>query len=194
MVALARAAASTATALSGMIGRTVRANPLSLRAVPLASLQQIAGDPEREVISVHLGITGRTDGHVLLVLSEATARDLVDLMMGREAGTTTGLHTLEVSALAEVGNVTGAHFLASLGEDADVVMTPTPPLVLQDMFGAVVDPLAVMLDLAELDGALVVDTQFTCDEQVFDLMFFVLSDPKLFEDLARGSCLPGSNR
>lgn len=177
--AVEQAAASAARVLGEMAGRHIAAGRLALRPVALGDLPLVAGDPERAVVAVHLGVQGALAGHILLALSERMALGLVDMLLGQPEGTTVALDELGQSALAEAGNVAGSFFLTALAEHARAVLAPTPPLVLHDMCGAILDTLAAQLALLACDEALVIETQFTCDGQVVDAAFFMLPAPAL---------------
>ena len=177
--AVEQAATSAARVLGEMAGRDIATGRVALQPVALADLPLVAGDPERPVVAVHLAVQGATAGHILLALSERMAHGLVDMLLGQPEGTTTELDELGRSALAEAGNVAGSFFLTALAERARAVLAPTPPLVLHDMCGAILDALAAQLALLACEEALVIETQFTCDGQVVDAAFFMLPAPAL---------------
>ncbi|HLH26701.1 MAG TPA: hypothetical protein VK066_29610 [Chloroflexota bacterium] len=179
--AIRHAAERGAAALSEMTGRGIAAEAVALRTVPLAELSTLAGDPERPVVAIHLGVGGDGSGCILLALSESAAYELVDMLLGQPAGTTRALEPLEVSALAEVGNVAGSFFLTALADGARLVLAPTPPIVFHEMRGAILDTLAAELMLLEWDDALVVETEFACDDQVVDVAFFMFPGPAMVQ-------------
>src|SRR3954452_1930176 len=102
-----------AAALSEMTGRVITAEAVGLRTVPLTDLSTLAGDPARPVVAIHLGVEGDGSGCILLALSESAAYEVVAILLGQPEGTTQVLAPLEVSALAEVGNVAGTFFLTA---------------------------------------------------------------------------------
>ena len=89
--AMRGAAQQGATALSEMTGRSITAEAVGLRTVPLAGLSTLAGDPERPVVAIHLGVGGDGSGCILLALGEAAAYELVDMLLGQPDGTTEAL-------------------------------------------------------------------------------------------------------
>lgn len=183
---IGRAAANAAAALSEMSGRPLEARSTRLRAVQLSQLSEVAGDPEQPVIGIYLGVNGSDDGHMLLALGESTAFDLVDLLLGQPEGSTRVLGDLEVSALAEAGNVAGSFFLSGLADHAHLVLPPTPPAVFHEMRGAVLDTLAAELAVLDADEALVIDTQFASAGQTADLAFYMFPTPAMLRAVADG--------
>jgi chemotaxis protein CheC len=184
VTAMANAAAASAAALSEMACRLITAGEVGLRTVPLAHLSMVAGDPERPVVAIYLGIQGDVQGHIVMALSEPMARGLVDMLLDQEEGSTSELGDMEVSALAEAGNVGGTYFLTSLAESTGLTLPPTPPIVFYEMCGAVLNTLAAELAMQEQEEAMVVDTQFTCDGQVVEVAFFMFPAPEMARALA----------
>jgi chemotaxis protein CheC len=141
----------------------------------------VAGDPERAVLAIYLGIEGDLQGHILIAFSESMALGLVDMLFGQEVGTTTEFGDLEISALAESGNVAGSFFLTTIADWSGLTLPPTPPVVIHEMCGAILGTLASELALQAHDQAMVIDAQFTCDGQVVDASFFMFPGDQLVE-------------
>jgi chemotaxis protein CheC len=80
---------------------------------------------------------------------------------------------LELSALQEAGNVTISAFLNELGTHLNEPVMPTPPQVVVEMAGAVLD--AVLLDLvSDADQVLAAKTTFSEGGQAIDGTLLVL--------------------
>jgi chemotaxis protein CheC len=172
-VVAASAVQSAANALSEMALREITAVSPEVRMVELTHLSMVAGDPERSVVAVYLGIEGDIPGHILMAFSESMALGLVDMLLDQPEGTTTELSDMEISALAEAGNVAGSFFLTTIADWSGLTLPPTPPVVIHEMCGAILGTLAAELALAEHDRAMVIDAQFTCDGQVVEASFFM---------------------
>lgn len=184
-IVAASAVQSAANALSEMALREITAVSPEVRMVELSHLTMVAGDPERSVVAVYLGIEGDIPGHILMAFSESMALGLVDMLMGEPVGTTTELGELEVSALAESGNVAGSFFLTTIADWAGLTLPPTPPMVIHEMCGAILGTLAAELALAAHDQAMVIDAQFTCDGHVVEASFFMFPGQQLIETVGR---------
>lgn len=172
---------SAANALSEMALREITAVSPEIRMVDLSHLTMVAGDPERSVVAVYLGIEGDIPGHILMAYSESMALGLVDMLMDQPEGTTTELGEIEISALAEAGNVAGSFFLTTIADWSGLTLPPTPPVVIHEMCGAILGTLAAELALAAHDQAMVIDTKFTCDGQVVDASFFMFPGDQMIE-------------
>jgi chemotaxis protein CheC len=180
-IVAASAVQSAANALSEMALREITAVSPEVRMVDLSHLTMVAGDPERSVVAVYLGIEGDIPGHILMAFSESMALGLVDMLMGEPVGNTTELGDLEISALAEAGNVAGSFFLTTIADWSGLTLPPTPPMVIHEMCGAILGTLAAELALAEHDQAMVIDAQFTCDGQVVEASFFMFPGDKMIQ-------------
>jgi chemotaxis protein CheC len=180
-IVAASAVQSAAQALSEMALREITAVSPEVRMVDLTHLSMVAGDPERAVVAVYLGIEGDLLGHILMAYSETMALGLVDMLMGEPEGTTTELGDLEISALAEAGNVAGSFFLTTIANWTGLTLPPTPPVVIHEMCGAILGTLAAELTLGEQEQAMVIDAHFTCDGQVVDASFFMFPGEQLIE-------------
>jgi chemotaxis protein CheC len=186
-VVAASAVQSAAHALSEMALREITAVSPEVRMVDLSHLSMVAGDPERSVVAVYLGIEGDLQGHILMAFSESMALGLVDMLLGQPEGTTTELGELEISALAEAGNVAGSFFLTTIADWSGLTLPPRPPVVIHEMCGAILDTLAGELTLQAHDQAMVIDAQFTCDGQVVDASFFMFPGDQLIETVGRAN-------
>ena len=188
-IVAASAMQSAANALSEMALREITAVSPEVRMVDLSHLSMVAGDPERAVVAVYLGVEGDLHGHILMAYSEGMALGLVDMLMDQPTGTATELGEIEISALAEAGNVAGSFFLTTIADWSGLMLPPTPPVVIHEMCGAILDTLASELALQEHDQAMVIDAQFTCDGQVVDASFFMFPGAELIQmvDAARSS-------
>jgi chemotaxis protein CheC len=131
------------------------------------------------MVMVYLGVEPPAAGHVLLALSEPAARDLIDLLLGQAPGTTATLGDLEISALAEAGNVAGSAFLGALADRAGLRLLPRPPAVFHEMFGALLDTLGAALMALGQDEVLWVESTFRGDGQVIEVWFLMFSEPAL---------------
>lgn len=189
-IVAASAVQSAANALSEMALREIIAVSPEVRMVDLSHLTMVAGDPERAVVAVYLGVEGDLHGHILMAYSESMALGLVDMLMGEPVGTTEELGELEISALAEAGNVAGSFFLTTIADWSGMTLPPTPPVVIHEMCGAILGTLASELALQEHDQAMVIDAQFTCDGQVVDASFFMFPGSEMVRAV-EGAKAPG---
>ena len=79
-IVAASAVQSAANALSEMALREITAVSPEVRMVDLSHLSMVAGDPERVVVAVYLGVEGDLHGHILMAYGESMALGLVEML------------------------------------------------------------------------------------------------------------------
>jgi chemotaxis protein CheC len=157
---------NAATALAGMLGRSVDLSVPNAAALPLAEAVEAAGPVDAEVSAVVLPVFGDMDALVLLLFGPEEAETLCGLL-GVE-----GDHEMALSALGEIGNILGSSYVGALEAMSGIAMEPRPPQTIQDMLGAIVAS-ALATSAVETDIALLLDSQLLVDdaECAFNFIF-----------------------
>ena len=145
--------------LSGLVECPITLRGTSVERVRLEDLPGLRDGEERLVTAVYLQFDGPFEGHVILSFSPESAALLAGTLLMETITTDEPLSDMAQSALGEVGNITTASFLNAIANAVDYTVHPSPPVVVQDMFGALLS--SVVLELA-LDStrALLVHTVF----------------------------------
>ncbi len=168
--------------LGDLVGEEVRTTFISPRTLPASQVNELIGGPETDMVAIHLGVKGDATGHILVLFKPLTAFELVNMLLDREPGSDCELDELALSTMGEMGNVMGAYFLSALGDTTGARLMPSPPTVMMDMAGAVIDA-AVADIMADTDDILVVETRFGTASQQISGIFLVLPNPQLKEVL-----------
>jgi chemotaxis protein CheC len=173
-------AGTAATALAQMTGRSV---PMGVPTVTLLPVEEVAdrtGDAERVVAAMFLGVGGDVTGHMLFVMGEDAAREVVDALMGGmgdPAGDGGGFTEMELSALQEVANILTGSYLNALAQITGLRLEPTPPAVGVDFAGALVG--AALVEVAmESETAILIETPLGDGEapSLGDVLFIPTSE------------------
>ncbi len=168
----------TACNLSEMMGRTISIDVLDVETIPIGKVFDVVGSPEAETAAAYLLIEGDLSGQAILMLGLDDALHMVDLLMGDPPDTTQVLDGLGRSAIAEVGNVTVASFLNEVASFTGIEARPSPPVVIVDMMGAILN--VVITPVAATGNDLVlVKTKFQETERIVQAHFWVLPEPKM---------------
>lgn len=130
---------NAAHGFSGMIGHRIEVSNPVLSLVPLLTIPELVGSPEADAVGVYLRFEGDLFGQIMMIIAHHKALELADLLMGLTPGTTKHLGPLERSALGELGNLCGSFFLNSISKLVGASFWPTPPAVMVDMVGAILD-------------------------------------------------------
>ena len=114
-------------------------------------------------------------------------QQVAGLMLGEVPEDVVISDELAASALAEAGNVSCGAFMNALGDATALRLEVTPPAVVEDMRGAIVD--SVVAEIALLgDEALVIGTRFALPQlDSLDVRFLVVPSPETLDALLERS-------
>jgi len=181
------------TSLSEMAGIQIQVTSSSLDLVPLVEVPSAAGSAEAVAVGVYVAMTNQAQGHILLLMDEPVAQQLAGALLFEDPSSVCVSDEMPASALAEAGNVSCSAFMNLLGDATGLVLEVTPPAVVQDMRGAIVD--AIVADVALLgDEALVIGTRFHLlsetggEAETLDVRFLVIPSPETLEQLLSRAC------
>ncbi len=175
---------NAARGLSGMVGESLTVDNPGVKLVPLTDIPNLLGGPEAEAVGIYLRAEGSLGGQIMLVVPYNKSLELADMIIGLPSGTTTQLGSLERSALAEMGNVTGTFFMNAVAEATGLAIRPSPPAVMVDMVGAVLD--IVLATAAQLsEHVMMIQATFGCAGREVVTDFWMIPDRITLEAIAR---------
>ncbi len=163
--------------LSKMVNRPIKVGEPWVEAIPLSQLYDHIGDPEVATVGIYLLIEGELRGQSLILFSEGDALYLVDLLNGKRPGATKTLDALARSAVGEIADNMLAGFLNAVAEFTGSSIQPSPPAVMVDMAGAIVDVVAATSIVANSDHLIVIESGFKDEDKILQCRFWVLPDP-----------------
>ena len=166
--------------LSQMTGQNITVSDPTVTLVPLNQIANLLGGPENEAVGVYLRAEGQMSGQIMLIFPYERALKLVDLLLDEPEGTTQHLGSYERSALAEVGNLTGSFFINSIASMLGLEARPTPPAVMVDMVGAILDVI-IATAAGVSEHVLMIRATFMQGEREAEANFWVIPDPKVLE-------------
>jgi chemotaxis protein CheC len=165
-----------AEGFSGVLGEKVVASHSRTDLVPLLAIPEMLGGVENDAVGIYLRMQGAIPGQIMLIVPLPKALELADLVLGIPVGTTQQLGSLERSALAEVGNMTASFFLSAVASLTGFDSRPSPPAVVVDMVGAIID-IIVATSGGASEQVLVIRSAFQCDGREVQIDFWVIPDP-----------------
>ena len=172
------------TGLGEMLGREIEVTSFQLRKVPIADLPELVGGATTEAVGIYLTVSGDADGHIMLIYEPKIAYAFVDLLMMQPPNTTTELDEMGRSALGEMGNIIGAFFLNALADATGLSLKPSPPAVMTDMAGALLDVVAADILLTQ-DETYLAETSFHATDRAVSGVFLVMPSENLLQALLR---------
>jgi chemotaxis protein CheC len=172
--------ANAISGLSQMVGRDFEISSINIRQVPAKEMPNLLGGPERMVVGVYITFSGASNGHILLAHQPEFAYTILDLLLGNPPGTCKNLDEMSQSALGEMGNVTGTFFLNAIADSLGVLLNPSPPIVLLDMAGAILD-IALAEILAERDDVFIAETTFHISDRTIEGKFMIMPNASFMQ-------------
>jgi chemotaxis protein CheC len=177
-----RALERSAEAFSEMVGQPVTMTSPKVRMVPYYELGEVTFRPGEPVVGIYLLASAESNAHILLLLAPSDAWVLSQTLLG-ESPTTVDMDALPdlddmaQSALGELGNVVSGFFLSFVGDLTGLLLHPSPPAVVTDLAGAIID--AIIIELSqEVSDVLVVDSTISLAENDLDCVLLVMPDLK----------------
>ncbi|HVP05650.1 MAG TPA: chemotaxis protein CheC [Dehalococcoidia bacterium] len=175
---IAPGALNSIAGLSGMLGEQITATSVTFDRVPIDEISERAGGPERTFTGVYLAYWGSATGHMTLLLDPAVTSRLLELLIGRAHAPGTPFDEIERSALGELGNIVGSSFLNSISDATGLLLRPSPPDVIVDMIGAVVDIVAAD-DLSDDMQVYLAEVRFASEALKVEGTFLVVPSSEL---------------
>ena len=166
---------NAARAMTQMVGETFSVTDPNISSVKFRDIPEILGGPENVAAGIYLRIEGNITGHIMLIVPYNKALELADLIMGTPIGTTQSLGQMERSALAELGNLTGSFFLNAIAESTGAHIRPSPPAVIVDMVGAIMDIILATSDIFS-EEVLLIQAKFVRNGKETQADFWIIPD------------------
>jgi len=168
--------------LSEMLGQEIAVSSFALKRTPVAELANVVGGAEVDAVGIYLTVTGAANGHLMLIYEPRIAYAFVDLLMGQPPDTTQELDEMGRSALGEMGNIIGAFFLNAIADATGLELMPSPPAVMTDMAGALLDVVTAEILLRQ-DDTYVAETTFKTADRDIEGQFMVMPSEALLQVL-----------
>ena len=104
------------------------------------------------VTAAYIAFSGGIDGHVLLCMTPEASNSLACSLLMCDDITTPQMHYLADSMIGEIANVAASAFLSAVADFAQLRVLPSPPSVVHDMLGAVLQSLVVEVAQTQMWG------------------------------------------
>ncbi|MCL6636872.1 MAG: chemotaxis protein CheC [Alicyclobacillus sp.] len=170
-------AGHAATALSDLLHEPVRIAVTRARLCAFRDIPTLVGGDEVLTAGVLLRMTGDLSGNMMFLMPVQSARSLVGRLFSREVRVDDGeFDELELSALAEAGNILGCSYINALAELTGLHLVPSVPAVAVDMAAALLS-MALLAIGERADAAMVISTSIQQRGADLEGHFFLLPDP-----------------
>lgn len=173
-----------AQGLGGMTGQPLTVAHSGVSLVKVTDLPNLLGGAENDAVGIYLRAEGGLAGQMMLIFPYTQALELADLLLEKPLGSTQQLGPMERSALSEVGNITGSYFLNAVATLVGLDTRPSPPAVVVDMVGAIIDVIIAATGGIS-DQILMIHSGFTHGGRDVQADFWVMPDVATLELLAK---------
>jgi chemotaxis protein CheC len=147
-----------------MTDRRIMITVPQIHVARLEDVANLLGQPTDVVAAVLMHMLGDLTGRTLLLLPEAAARRLCDMLLRRPAGTTTAFDVLEQSCLKEAGNILSGAYMNALSDFMGMLLLPSVPSLVVDLSAAVLT--TTYLNFGhERDFVFCVETEFQIEAE-----------------------------
>ncbi|MBN2367878.1 chemotaxis protein CheC [Candidatus Woesearchaeota archaeon] len=130
---------NAATALSKVLNKKIKIVVPETKFIPLNQFSQEFGSPDRLVTAVYFKIQGDVAGESVFLFTHEDTLKLIDLLMGRELGSTKIIDDLNISALKEMTNIFSGAYLTALSNLINLKILPSIPHIANDMLQSLFD-------------------------------------------------------
>ncbi len=169
-------AGHAATALSQLVDRPVGLQVPTIEVIDICQVPYVFGGPEQVVCAAYARLLGDIGGGVLFFATRESALSLIDLLRGRAGGETRELGVDEEAMLGNAISILISAYLAAIGRMADIDVLPSPPVMVFDMAGAILQAAVAEIDM-RAEQAVLVRTAFLDEAKRVDAALFFLPDP-----------------
>ncbi len=165
-------AGNAATALSTMIDKRVDISVPTVDICPTEDLPALLGGRDQLVLAIYLAVQGDVSMYMMLVFERPSGLKLADMLLFQkrseeELNGTGEINQMDESALMELGNILGSHYLTALTDFTKIHMIPGPPSLTYDMLSSVVDFIQIELEEA-VERAFILNTDIMVEEEKID--------------------------
>lgn len=178
-----------AAALSEMLNKDIQIKSPDTKIISLGDLPNLLGGAEITVTGIFLrfqegmnlndfNISSGISGSILILFSVDKAFEITSILLGSiDYAPSVDPKMIFESALGEVGNVTGSAVLNTLADKLKIAINPSPPAVVTDMAGSLLQAIAANAD-TEDNEILLIDTCFINENREIKGHFILLPDTK----------------
>lgn len=154
---------NAATSLAGLLDKTIDISVPSVKILDINDAVRFLGGVENIVVAVLSKFMGDADGFIMLVIDRAFAENIVETVCGTK-DEVTRFSELELSAIAETGNILISSYVNSIATLSGLMMKTSVPSVCIDMVGAVLSVPAIEIGSVS-DSIIFIENDFFADSQ-----------------------------
>lgn len=164
------------TSLSTMMHKTIHLQTPAIRIVPYQEAQDLLGGPQTVKVGILIEISGDMKGIFMFLLNETFTNQLLQGVLGENAGNVREPDEMATSAICEIGNIMCCSYINAIASMTGMQIHVSVPTSCTDMAGSLLS--VPMIHFAKMgDELLFIENCFRLDER--DFISHVLFLPEL---------------
>lgn len=165
-------AGNAATAFAQFLDCKIEMTVPSVEILSISEVPEITGGMEKVVVGVLLSVLGEAPGSILLILSEESTVNLLEIVLEQNIDLA-GLDEVQTSAVKEIGNILAGSYLNALNQMTGFNLIQSVPAFCYDMAGAILSSSMIPIS-EESDYALLIETKFIKGDSEIEGYFFLI--------------------
>lgn len=166
---------NAATALSSMLGKTVRMTLPDVQILGYNEAIKFLGDPEEIVAAILVKMTGEINGLMLFILKLDFINEVLNNVMHEQIEDYYQLNVLETSALEEIGNIIISSYVNAMSTLSNVTINLSVPDTAVNMLGGILSVPMVEFGY-QTDKMLMISGQFIIDGKALHSDLLMMPD------------------
>lgn len=166
---------NAATALSSMLGKTVRMTLPDVKILDYNNAIRVMGDPEEIVAAILVKMTGEINGLMLFILKLDFINEVLNSVMKHTIEDYYQLNVLETSALEEIGNIIISSYVNAMSTLSDVTINLSVPDIAVNMLGGILSVPIVEFGY-QTDKMMMISGQFVIGGKVLQSDLLMMPD------------------
>ena len=166
---------NSATALSSMLGKSVRMTLPDVQILGYNEAIKFLGDPEEIVAAILVKMTGEINGLMLFILKLDFINEVLSSVMQKEIEDYYQLNVMETSALEEIGNIIISSYVNAMSTLSDVTINLSVPDIAVNMLGGILSVPMVEFGY-QTDKMMMISGQFVIGGKVLHSDLLMMPD------------------
>ncbi|WP_026892806.1 chemotaxis protein CheC [Lacrimispora aerotolerans] len=166
---------NSATALSSMLGKSVRMTLPDVQILGYNEAIQFLGDPEEIVAAILVKMTGEINGLMLFILKLDFINEVLSSVLQKEIEDYYQLNVLETSALEEIGNIIISSYVNAMSTLSEVTINLSVPDIAVNMLGGILSVPMVEFGY-QTDKMMMISGQFVIGGKVLHSDLLMMPD------------------
>ena len=157
-------AGNAATSLGVLIDETVNMAIPEVRIEDYNTVVNSLGSVENMVVAVLINFSGDANGMIMFILDMDDAKNISEILIGKEEDSSEELSEMKISAIKEIGNILGSSYLGSIAALTGMHIDVSIPFVAVDMAGSILSAPVIQYGAID-DKVMFIEESFNTEDR-----------------------------